>query len=175
LRTITSAAAAAGLPFLLAGGHAVIAHGHQRATFDVDFVVRRSDRDHWLKLTDGLGYRLHREGVTFIQFNPPSGEEVPLDLMLVSDDTFAKLLAEAIPPPAMVPGGKMVSLNHLLALKCHAIKHGHPGRIVKDADDVIRLVKVNRLDLNAPGWRELFLKHGTQEFYEKVRRACRED
>ena len=64
---------------------------------------------------------------------------------------------------------------HLLALKCHAIKHGHAGRIVKDAEDVIRLTQNNRLDPNARTVRELFLKHGTEELYEKVRRACRRD
>jgi hypothetical protein len=37
---------------------------------------------------------------------------------------------------------------------------------------MIGLVQVNRLDLNAPDIRELFLKHGTAEFCEKVRRAC---
>ena len=94
--------------------------------------------------------------------------------MLVSDDTFAKLMAEAVPAPASAEGAKVVSLRHLLALKCHAIKHGHEGRIVKDAEDVIRLAQVNKLDLDEPDIRGLFLKHGTTELYEKVRRLCRQ-
>jgi hypothetical protein len=57
-------------------------------------------------------------------------------------------------------------------LKCHAIKHGHEGRIVKDADDVIQLVQVNRLDVNRPDIREIFLKFGTADLYEKVQRIC---
>ncbi len=61
----------------------------------------------------------------------------------------------------------MVSLRHLLALKCHAIKHGHFGRIVKDTDDVIRLVQVNRVDVNVPEIRHLFLKHGTKNGMKK--------
>ena len=69
-------------------------------------------------------------------------------------------------------GVRVVSLRHLLALKCHAIKHGHPGRIVKDADDVLRLVAANKLDMNEPGMRDLFLKHGTAELYEEARRVC---
>jgi hypothetical protein len=92
--------------------------------------------------------------------------------MLVGEETFAKLMAEAVPAPAGAADAKIVSLRHLLALKCHAIKHGHQGRIVKDADDVIRLALVNRLDLDEPGIRDLFLKHGTAELYEKVRRLC---
>jgi hypothetical protein len=118
------------------------------------------------------GYRFFREGPTFLQFDPPSAQFLQLDLMLVGDETFAKLMADAVPAPASPEGARVVSLRHLLALKCHAIKHGHEGRIVKDADDVIRLAQANHLDLNEPGVRDLFLKHGTVELYEKVRRIC---
>jgi len=172
LATIASSAVENGLSFLLAGGHAVIAHGHPRNTFDLDLIIRRSDRIPWTDLTRALGYGQHREGPTFLQFDPPNPRSLPLDLMLVSDDTYAKLAAEAVPVPASAAGARMVSLRHLLALKCHAIKHGHPGRVVKDADDVIGLVQANRVDVNAPETRELFLKHGTTELYEKIRRIC---
>jgi len=97
---------------------------------------------------------------------------LPLDLMLVNDTTFAKLAADAVPAPPSASGARMVALLHLLALKCHAIKHGHPGRVVKDVDDAIRLTEVNRLDVNDPKIRELFLRHGTVELYEKIGRIC---
>ena len=163
LATIASSAAENGLAFLLAGGHAVIAHGHPRNTFDLDLIIPRSDRIPWTDLTRGLGYGPHREGPTFLQFDPPNAQALPLDLMLVNDVTFAKLAADAVPAPPSASGARMVSLLHLLALKCHAIKHGHPGRVVKDADDVIRLTQVNQLDVNDPRIRELFLRHGTVE------------
>ena len=95
--------------------------------------------------------------------------------MALHEDTFSKLRAEAVPAPSTIPGVWVVSLMHLLALKCHAIKHGHAGRIVKDVEDVIRLIQNNRLDPDAQTVRELLLKHGTEELYEKVRRACRRD
>jgi hypothetical protein len=174
LGTIAVRAAERGLPFVLAGGHAVIAHGHPRNTFDIDLIVRRADQAIWVDLARSAGYSLHREGPTFVQFDPSDAQALPLDLMLVSDDTFAKLMAEAVPAPASAAGAKVVSLRHLLALKCHAIKHGHQGRMVKDADDVIRLALVNKLDLDEPNIRDLFLKHGTAELYEKVRRLCRQ-
>ena len=174
LGTITVRAAERGLPFVLAGGHAVIAHGYPRNTFDIDLIIRRVDRAPWEDLARGLGYTFHREGPTFVQFDPPNPELLPLDLMLVGDETFAKLTADAVPGPASAAGAKVVSLRHLLALKCHAIKHGHKGRIVKDANDVIGLVLGNKLDLDEPGIRDLFLKHGTAELYEKVRRVCRQ-
>jgi hypothetical protein len=174
LGTIAALAAERGLPFLLAGGHAVIAHGHSRNTFDIDLIIRRADRALWMDLVRGADYVFLREGPTFLQFNPPNDQLLPLDLMLVGDDTFAKLEAEAVPAPASAAGAKVVSLRHLLALKCHAIKHGHRGRIVKDADDVIRLVQVNKVDMDESSIRDLFLKHGTVELYEEVRKLCRQ-
>jgi len=48
----------------------------------------------------------------------------------------------------------------------------HAGRIVKDAEDVVRLIQRNRVDLNAESIREILSKHGTDEFYERARRGC---
>lgn len=92
--------------------------------------------------------------------------------MFVNDATFAKMQTEAVPSPSGLEGVQVVSLMHLLALKCHAVKFGHPGRIVKDAEDVIQLVRLNQLNPEADSVRALFRKHGTEEFYEKVRKAC---
>jgi hypothetical protein len=173
LAIIASRAADEDLPFLLAGGHAVITHGFARSTFDLDLIVRRSDREKWLRVAQDLGYQLYREGPAFVQFNHPKAESFPLDLMLVNDNTFSNLRADAVPAPSAIPGVSVVSLMHLLALKCHAVKHGHKARIVKDAEDVIQLIQKNGLDLEAQEIRDLFRKHGTSEFYEKVRKACR--
>jgi len=174
LQTIEANAAGAKLTFLLAGGHAVIAHGHPRTTFDIDLIARKEDRAAWLKLAQELGYTLHHSGPTFAQFAPSDSKTLPLDLMFVAGRTFEKLLADAVSVPGQT-GAKIVSLAHLLALKCHAIKHGHAGRVVKDVDDVIHLVQANQVNLAAPEIHELFLKHGTAELYEKIQRICRQD
>lgn len=151
----------------------MITHGFPRSTFDLDLLVRRQDRDKWVQLAHGLGYSLMEEGPAFVQFNAPNVDTFPLDLMLVDESTFSKMGADAVPAPPNEPGVRVVSLPHLLALKCHAVKHGHPGRVVKDADDVIRLIQNNRIDPESQEIRAVFEKHGTPEFYEKVRRACR--
>jgi hypothetical protein len=171
--SIAARAAEAGLTFLVAGGHAVIAHGYARNTFDLDLIICRTQEEQWRQVLTTSGYSLLHRGPTFLQFNPPDSRSLPVDLMLVGEDTFAKLIREATPLPDWGCGNKVVSLRHLLALKCHAIRHGHQGRIVKDADDVIALVKVNRVDVEDSEIRALFLKHGTDEFYEKVRRLAK--
>lgn len=161
------------LPFLLVGGHAVIAHGHPRNTFDLDLVVSRPAAEGWRGLALALGYTLHGEGPNFLQFNPPDTVTLPLDLMIVSEDTYRQLEAAAVDAPVASASVRMVSLRHLLALKAHAIRHGHAGRVGKDVEDVIGLVRANRVDVAEPVWRELFLKYGPPELHEKLLRLQR--
>jgi hypothetical protein len=49
-----------------------------------------------------------------------------------------------------------------------------PGnlRIVKDSDDLIHLIKLNTVDLKAPVIRDIILKHGNEDLYNKLQRAC---
>lgn len=160
---------------MLVGGHAVIAHGYQRTTFDVDLAVRRADRDQWLEFMKALGFALFQEGPAFLQFNPPTGERLPVDLLCLNEETFSQLQASAATHPLSSSHPPVVSLQHLIAMKCHAIKHGHAGRVVKDVDDVIHLFLANRLEPGEAEWRETILKYGTQELFEKLQRVCKEE
>jgi hypothetical protein len=159
-----------GLSFIVAGGHAVIFHGYARNTFDFDLVVRKLDRAEWVECAKACGFSLFRDGPSVLQFEPPTDEIYATDMMLVEEETFLKLSNGAVDSPEF-GGVRIVSLHHLLALKCHAVKHTTGSRIVKDADDVIMLVQANGLDPVSAEMRELFLKHGTAEFYDKVKRA----
>ena len=172
LEKICESAARHGLPVLLIGGHAVIAHGHPRNTFDIDFVIEVKDQRAWRGLLESLGYTLHAETPTFFQMQSSDERTLPVDVMMVNGPTFSKMLALAKGCRSLPPDARVVSLEHLLALKCHAIKHGHPGRVEKDVADVVGLLKANHLDVTSADWREIFLKYGPPELYEKLRKAC---
>ena len=171
-RTIAQKAGNAGLPFLVIGGYAVMAHGFVRATDDLDLLVQSGRRDEWRQLLEGLGMEVYREAPVFMQFNPPAGAGLPVDLMLVAEGVFERMRADAA--PACVEGVSfgVVSLLHLIALKCHAVKHGKPLRRIKDTEDLIQLTINNHLDLNEPELRATILKHGDQELYDKLRHSC---
>lgn len=175
LSVLGQRARARGLAFLLIGGHAVIGHGYPRNTFDLDLAVPRPALGEWRAFVLALGYTLHREGPTFVQFNPPDALTLPLDLMVVGEETFRQLEAAAVAAPVFTAGMRMVCLRHLLALKSHAIRHGHSGRVEKDVDDVIGLVRSNGVDVAEPEWRELFLKYGPPELHEKLLRIQRHE
>jgi len=170
LAVLSQCANEQGLPCLLIGGHAVIAHGHPRNTFDLDMVVPKSSVERWRSFVLSQAYVIYREGPTFIQFNPPDDQALPLDLMIVSDATYQQFEAASVEAPLSAAGMRVVCLKHLLALKSHAIRYGHSGRVEKDVDDVIGLINVNRINVAEPEWRELFLKYGPPELHEKLLR-----
>jgi hypothetical protein len=171
LETIAGKATSANLGFLLIGGYAVMAHGFARSTYDLDLLVPRSDAAKWRDLVAELGFAFFREGPTFLQFHPPSADFPPLDLMLVGDDTFGQMQAASVVVDAGSIAVKAVSLEHLIALKCHSIRHGGARRSVKDAEDVIQLIQANRLDPARDPLRALILRQGGQQLYDKLRRA----
>ena len=171
-QTISQKAGEAELPFLVIGGYAVMAHGFVRATDDLDLLVQNNRRDLWRRLLEGLGMKVFREAPAFIQFEPPPGVRIPVDLMLIAEEVFGQMRAAA--EPASVEGVTfgVVSLLHLIALKSHAIQHGKSLRRLKDTEDLVQLIAINRLDLKEPELRAIILKHGDQELYEKLQHAC---
>ena len=89
LRIISEKAGAAGLPLLVIGGYAVMAHGFVRATDDLDLLVQASRRDQWRGLMEVLGMSVYREAPAF---------------MLADFDLTAMPPAPAIEPPPAAPG-----------------------------------------------------------------------
>jgi hypothetical protein len=161
-----------GVPFLVAGGHAVIAHGHPRMTFDLDLLICQRDKVEWRALVLGLGYTLLGERSAFMQFQASPAAAFPLDLMTVGSETFQKLNADSVPLGLPGVDARMVSIRHLIALKCHALQHGGDARRVKDTDDLIELIKANHISLREPEIQAIILKHGNEDLYSKIRRAC---
>ncbi len=96
-----------------------------------------------------------------------------LDLMFVGDPTFDRMYLASIEKSLGSIAARVPSLEHLVALKLHVLKQNLAHRILGDFDDVIQLVLVNGIDLAQPGWREIFLKFGNEQIYDKIRDATR--
>ena len=158
------------LDFLVIGGLAVIFHGYSRDTVDLDLLIRRNNRARWLELFSQMRYSIYKERAAFVQLSPPKAGAWPVDLMFVADPTFDPILAAGIPVEMFGASVKVPILEHLIALKLHALKHGHIRRYLKDWLDVENLVRIQGLDLRSEKWKQLFLKYGTFEIYEKISR-----
>jgi len=70
---------------------------------------------------------------------------------------------------------RIPSLDHLIALKLHALKHTRPHRFLKDFQDLEGLLVINNIDPNTEKIRQLFIKYGTLDLHEKIVHACSND
>lgn len=159
------------LKFLVIGGLAVNMHGCSRDTADLDLLVRQQDRAEWMKLFSELGYTLIGEKSVFCQYSPLDSGAWPVDLMFVNDETFGEFLKSGLPVEMFGERLLIPTLEHLIALKLHALKNGRIERYLKDYLDVEGLVRANKIDLSQEKMRELFLKYGTLDVYEKISRT----
>lgn len=172
LGQIQQAAVDCGLEFLLIGGFAVIEHGFPRLTTDIDLLILKERRDRWSNLLQRLGYTELQREENFEQYSRGEGTPWPVDLMLVNQASFDGMKVASLSVCVQGVNLRMVCLDHLLALKLHALKQGKLHRFLRDFEDVVQLARINKLDLESSRWRELLLRYGTADLYEKIRRAA---
>jgi predicted nucleotidyltransferase len=175
IQEIAKKAADAGISFLVIGGYAVLAHGYSRTTDDLDLIVQRGRRAQLGALLGNLGMSIKNDAVNFIQFDSENKAGMAVDLMFVSEEVFGRLEQAAIDAKVEGVPVRVVSLLHLIALKCHSFQNSKSIRRLKDMDDLVQLILVNRLDLKEPELRAMILKHGNAELYEKLRYACADE
>ncbi len=88
--------------------------------------------------------------------------------MLVQEKTFAPVLAASQTADFFGVKTRVPSLEHLIALKLHALKNTRMTRFLKDFLDVEYLIRINRLDIKSNNVRDLFDKYGTPDLYDKI-------
>lgn len=159
------------LPFLVIGGHAVNLYGFARETADLDFLVCSDHREAWVKLFADLGYRPFSDAPNFVQLVSDNETAWPVDLMFVKPATFKPMFDSGRAVEFYGTKPRIPTLEHLIALKLHALKNTRPHRFLKDFLDVENLIRINQLDIQSENIRQLFKKYGTLDLYEKIRAA----
>ena len=156
------------LPYLVIGGYAVAAHGYARLTFDIDILVPRNDKQIWHKRCLNAGLRCIGESNSFSQYDD---KDKRLDLMFVDELSFNSMNAESIIQDYDKVHTKVVGLDHLIALKLHALKNAPGHRTSKDLDDIEMLARHHALPLTSDHYKSFFLKYGTEQIYETLLRC----
>jgi hypothetical protein len=134
------------IPYAICGGLAVSAHGHRRTTIDVDVLLTADGLRRFKAAALGHGW-LERfagsRGVRDVE------NATPIDFLITGGhpgDGKARGVTFPDPDPSAVvlDGKRMLSLPHLIELKI-ASGQSAPDR-PRDFDDVIQLIRVNKLD-----------------------------
>jgi hypothetical protein len=153
---------------VLIGGFAVNYYKVTRQTADADFLINKEDFDKIVGLLEEAGFKQDYTQETFARLKGNSTYLMDLDFMFVDKETLEKIIKDG--KETSIAGQKFIvpSLNHLIALKLHAIKYNPKGREFKDLLDIIELIRVNKVNIKTNEFKNLCLKFGTEELYRKI-------
>lgn len=153
---------------VLIGGFAVNYYKVTRQTADIDFLITRDDFEKISSLLEEKGFKKDNVQEVFARFLGESPHLMDIDFMFVDKETLDKIIKGG--REITIAGQKFIvpSLNHLIALKLHAIKYNPKIREYKDLLDIIELIKINRLKVKDSEFKNLCLKYGTEELYNKI-------
>ena len=164
----------AGVTFLLVGGLAVNQHKYARATLDADFLITEDAYQKVLAILEAGGYRLVDKQNLVARFVHEEPFFMDVDIMFTDEGTLKEMLEEA--GKVTLRGGQFLvpSLDHLMAMKLHALKQGARDREFKDLGDILELVRANRIQVDTDRFKNLCLKYATEEIYERISRAAKD-
>lgn len=163
---IASKLAELGIPYAIAGGLAVSAHGHVRVTQDVDVLLTREGLRRFKGRCLGQGWVERFPGGKEVR---DTQHNVRVDFLLTGDYP-----GDGAPKPVRFPdpehvaqqvgGQSVVALPTLIELKL-ASGLTAPER-PRDFDDVIQLIRANHLPQDYAGDLSEYVRHKYQELWE---------
>ena len=154
---VAKASEKSAVPCILIGGFAMNFYKVSRATLDVDFLITGDDLRKIKGSLADAGYA--EDFATDVAVRMANKEErLDIDFMIVDDATRSKIMEDG--REVEVVGEKLIipSIEHLIALKLHAIKGNPKNRMWKDMPDIVNLIKKNGIDAKSEDFRKICLK-----------------
>ncbi|HXV27739.1 MAG TPA: nucleotidyl transferase AbiEii/AbiGii toxin family protein [bacterium] len=161
----------AGISAVLVGGFALNAYKVTRQTADIDFLVTQRDYQKVALLLKNDGYRESAVTDLFARFENDVVKYLDIDLLFVDEGTLEKIKKSG--KNFKIAGHSFVipSIEHLIAMKLHAIKQQPKERELKDMVDIIELIRENMINVKDPAIKKLCLTYGTAALYDKIKSA----
>lgn len=168
---VAKASKEAAVPCVLIGGFAINFYRVTRNTLDIDFLITKEDFIKIKKALVAAGYAEEFATDVAIRFSNKK-DALDIDFMIVDNLTREKIIEDG--KAAEVVGEKLIipSINHLIALKLHAIKHNRKSRTWKDLPDIIKLIQMNKINCKDKAFKDLCLKYGNEEIYQTIVKNC---
>jgi hypothetical protein len=155
-----------GFPYALVGGLGLHAHGHSRATFDLDLVTRSEAQAPLVALLEGLGYETVHRSPGYSNHSHSDAEWGGVDVVYVDAETARRLFSECARTLRL--GEREVpvpSAEHLIAMKVQALRND-PSRELQDLADIQYLLGLP--ETNRERARAYFDRAGMVEWYDKL-------
>lgn len=152
-------------PFAVVGGHALLAHGVHRATFDLDVLVRQRDQSRLVAALEEIGFEtLHRSSgySNHVHGDSSWGR---LDVVYVDEESASRILDQCTWRSVAGRSVLIPSVKVLSAMKLHAASND-PSRRLMDLADIRALLE--QAPSERGGVREVFLQRGRGDWLEDV-------
>jgi len=157
------------IPILVIGGFAVNAYQVTRTTADLDLLMTEEYFEKAKSIFEREGYQLTVQERLFARWrSEKEPSSLAVDAVFVDPTTFASILKDSREQDLKGIHYRVPSLNHLLALKIHALKNNPNRRGFVDLHDVLSLTQTHGIDPRSSSFKELCLKYGTAEIYDKI-------
>ncbi len=156
-----------GIPLLLAGGWAVCHHGYTRYTNDIDWICSRANETRALDLMRSLGFEIMFEAMATRFTHKKHFDLLPVDLLWVSAETFAKMAATD-QRTGIRSDMPVIDFESLLAMKLHALKDDKE-RDGRDLLDIRLLLKENKGVMTEIHLREICERFAGPDAYNLIR------
>jgi hypothetical protein len=132
--------AARGVPVVLIGGMALPAFDVVRQTVDMDCLLVDTQAGALNAVLTDAGYEERQRTQGFVQYVSPSVYHTDVDVMLVDEGTFAKIVARSHPLDVGRAIMRVPCAAHMIMLKLHAMKN-NPKREFKDMGDIVEILR----------------------------------
>ena len=159
------------IPFVLIGGFAVNFYKFSRTTGDVDFMMTEVGFNQAWPFLEKAGCRLMIRTPLFATLKSDIPPFMLADILFVDEKTIKGVLAKTSEAQVMGEKLQVPSLEHLIALKLHALKNNLAHRESRDLRDIMELVKQHQIDVKTKSFRHLCQTYGTDEIYKKICRV----
>lgn len=174
-KIVANACEKTGTSVILIGGQALGVHGYQRVTLDVDFMITEGDYEKLRSVICAAGYREVVRTDVAAKLCARSDDLVDIDFMFVNKSTYDGVKKDSKEEKYKECGLLVPKLTHLIALKLHAIKQQPEVRELKDLNDIVELIKANKLDVRTDEFRTLCRNFGTDALYKKILKYTKTD
>jgi hypothetical protein len=158
------------VPFLLVGGMALPAFDVVRQTIDVDLLIASENESVLRKVLISEGYVEVGRTENFVRYASDSLYHADVDVLLVDQDTFQKMLAESHPFNSGRVSFKVPCVTHMIMLKLHAMKN-NTGRELKDLYDIVEILRNSPDKIDDRELNKICLKYGPEAIYAKIKAA----
>lgn len=163
---VCRALSSVGVDFLMIGGHAVNYYGYTRATMDVDFMIACGDVSGVRATMKEAGFTNVSQAENVVFFGRPDSP-IRIDFLPVDGQTMKKLLSNSVPTDYLGVALRVPSLEDLVAMKIFALHNGSVKRLLRDSEDIVRLVLEHGWSLERQ-LKPLCLRYADEALYAKL-------